>query len=215
MFQSVVNAPIVWARHAVSIRFRDDNGNDFPDWEEKRLGDAGEIIGGGTPDTTESSFWGGDINWFTPTEIKSKFIDKSIRTISVLGLKNSSAKILPKGTLLLTSRATIGDVGIAQNECTTNQGFQSIVVNEKNNNEYIYHWVVFNKNKLLRKASGSTFIEINKTEISNIQIPLPSLPEQNKIAAFLSSLDSKISSVSAQVAATQKFKKGLLQQMFV
>jgi len=197
------------------IRFKDDNGSEYPDWRDMKLGEVGEIIGGGTPDTSIAEFWGGEINWFTPTEIKSKYIDKSIRTITEKGLKQSSAKILPKGSLLLSSRATVGDIGIALHECCTNQGFQSIVVNKNNENEFIYYWVINNKKAFLRKASGSTFLEINKTEISKLKLSCPSKKEQEKIATFLSSLDKKINLVNQQLQKNQSFKKGLLQQMFV
>lgn len=163
-----------------TIRFKDDSGKAFPEWEISKLDNVGDINGGGTPDTGIPEYWNGSINWFTPTEIKSKYINKSIRTITELGLRNSSAKILPRGTLLLSSRATVGDIGIALNECSTNQGFQSIVVNERNINEYIYYWIVFNKQKFLSKASGSTFLEINKTEISKLKIKLPSKKNNKK-----------------------------------
>jgi len=197
------------------IRFKDENGKEFSKWEEKILGDVGEIIGGGTPDTAISKYWGGEIDWFTPTEIKSKYIDKSLRTLTESGIKNSSAKILPKGTILLSTRATIGDMGIALNECSTNQGFQSIVVNDQNNNEFVYYWLIVSKNQLLRLAKGSTFLELNKTELSNIDIALPSKEEQTKIANFLSALDTKIEHTYTRIEKTKLWKKGLLQQLFV
>lgn len=197
------------------IRFKDDHGNTFPEWEEKKIGDIGEIVGGGTPDTFTPSYWGGEIIWFTPTEIKSKYIGKSIRTITELGLRQSSAKLLPTGTILLSSRATIGDVGIAVYPCCTNQGFQSIIVNENNFNEFIYYWIVYHKKDFLRKASGSTFLEINKTEISKLKIQLPSKKEQIKIGNLLSSIDAKIELLKIQIENAGAFKKGLLQQMFI
>ena len=197
------------------IRFRDDDGSDYCEWVERKLKDVGNIIGGGTPETNKTEYWGGTIQWFTPTEIKTKYIKSSKRTITELGLKKSSAKILPKGTLLLSSRATIGDISISLQECSTNQGFQSIVVNENNNNEFIYYWILKNKKILLRRSSGSTFLEISKHEISKININLPFLKEQTKIASFLSSIDSKIEQAQKQLDSTKEFKKALLQQMFV
>src|ERR1035441_4365789 len=110
------------------LRFPEFRGNG--EWEEKLLGQIGEFIGGGTPDTTVSEYWDGEIQWFTPTEIKEQNISKSRRTITEKGLKNSSAKLLPKGALMITTRATIGDISIANNPCTTNQGFQSLIVND-------------------------------------------------------------------------------------
>lgn len=198
-----------------ALRFTDDQGNDYPEWEEKLLSKVGEIIGGGTPPTSKGHFWEGQIQWFTPTELKTKYVDKSTRTITKDGLKKSSAKILPEGTVLFSSRATVGDVSIALRECSTNQGFQSIVVSDKNSNEFIYYWVSYNKKKFIRRASGSTFKEISKNEMRKIKIYLPSLLEQQKIADFLSAIDQKIEFTRQQRDQMQTYKKGLLQQMFV
>ena len=198
-----------------STRFKRKDGSAFPNWEDRRLGDIAQIVGGGTPDTTEPSYWDGGIPWFTPTEIKSKYLADSARTLTQVGLKQSSAKLLPIGTLLLSTRANVGDVGIAQKECTTNQGFQAMVVNAGQINEFWYYWVVFYKRKFMRWAAGSTFLEINKTEVSKISANAPHPDEQQKIADFLSALDDKIAAVSAQIDQTQAFKNGLLQQMFV
>ena len=197
------------------IRFKDENNQEFEDWTEKTLGEIGEIIGGGTPDSGNKNLWEGQIQWFTPTEIKSKFLVNSKRTINEEGLKKSSAKILPIGAILLTTRATIGDVGIATKECCTNQGFQSFVVNGKNFNEFLYYWLIFNKRMLIENASGSTFLEINKTTIKKLPISLPCLAEQTQIASFLSSLDEKIRLVGVQLTGTKDYKKGLLQEMFI
>ena len=198
-----------------SLRFTRDDGTAFPDWEEKRLGEIATIVGGGTPETAEDSYWGGDIPWFTPTEIKSKYLQSSARMLTSDGLKSSSAKLLPIGTLLLSTRANVGDVGIARQECTTNQGFQSLIMKGKHFNEFWYQWILHNKKKFVRWAAGSTFLEINKTEVGKIKAETPHPEEQRKIADALSALDDKIAAVSDQVKHMQTFKKGLLQQMFV
>ena len=138
-----------------------------------------------------------------------------MRTITELGLKKSSAKLLPKGTILLTTRATIGEASIALEECTTNQGFQSLVVNENNNNIYLFNWIKVNKHELVKRANGSTFSEISKTKIEQIVIPAPCLEEQTKIANFLSAIDDKINLCNMQIEKTEQWKKGLLQKMFV
>jgi len=197
------------------LRFKDPQGYDFPDWEEKRLGEVAEFVGGGTPETGKPEYWGGEIQWFTPTEIKQKYLSGSKRTITKLGLQKSSAKLLPVGALLLSTRATVGDIGIATKECTTNQGFQSLIVNSENINEFWYYWILENKKTLLRRSSGSTFLEISKTEIAKIKADKPSLSEQQKIADFLSSIDRKIDLVSSELDHAKTFKKGLLQQMFI
>lgn len=196
------------------LRFKDDNGNDYPEWEEKTLGDVGTFIGGGTPSTNNSEYWKDEINWFTPSEINSKYITQSRRKISKLGLQKSSAKFLKKGTILLTTRATIGECSILKIEASTNQGFQSLQVNEKNENEFLYYWIYNNKNEFYTRASGSTFLEISKKNIEIIPIKLPVLKEQIKIANFLSAIDKQIETVETEIAKTEVYKKGLLQQMF-
>ena len=197
------------------LRFKDDNGNDYPNWEILKLQDICEIIGGGTPETNKAEYWNGHIQWFTPTEIKSNFVSKSERTISELGLKNSSAKLLPKGTILLTTRATIGEVSITLEECTTNQGFQSLIVKENYNNIFLFNWLKISKYELEKRANGSTFPEISKSEIEKIDINIPCLEEQAKIANFLSSIDSKIDVETQIMNKLGEQKKFLLQQMFV
>lgn len=153
------------------------------EWEEKKIENIGKIIGGGTPSSTIEEYWGGDIQWFTPTEVgKTKYVSKSIRTITELGLNKSSAKLLPKGTILLSSRATIGEKSISMKEVCTNQGFQSILVNKNNNNEFIYYLLDTLKGELVRQSSGSTFLEISGRKLGNISSAFPNIEEQKKIA---------------------------------
>lgn len=198
------------------LRFKDDEGRDYPEWEEKKLGDISTIVGGGTPSTTEEQYWNGEIQWFTPTEIKEqKFVSTSMRTITDKGLRKSSAKILPKGTILLTTRASLGDMAIANNEVTTNQGFQSIIVKDNVNNQFIYYLQEKIKKYCYKNASGSTFLEISKKTIENFKLNVPCLEEQNKIVDILSSLDKKIEKEQDKLDSLNEYKKGLLQQMFV
>ncbi|GAA7608655.1 restriction endonuclease subunit S [Helicobacter pylori] len=179
-------------------------------WQRVRLGDIAEIIGGGTPSTQVASFWNGSINWFTPTEIGiTKYVYKSQRTITPLGLKKSSAKLLPIGTILLTSRASIGDCAILKEVATTNQGFQSLIPLEKINNEFLYYLILTLKNKLLKLASGSTFLEVSPNKIKNLLIPLPSLNEQIAIANILSGLDHYLYSLDALILKKESVKKAL------
>ncbi|MGN8407237.1 restriction endonuclease subunit S [Helicobacter pylori] len=179
-------------------------------WQRVRLGDIAEIIGGGTPSTQITSFWSGSINWFTPTEIGiTKYVYKSQRTITPLGLKKSSAKLLPIGTILLTSRASIGDCAILKVAATTNQGFQSLIPLEKINNEFLYYLILTLKNKLLKLASGSTFLEVSPNKIKNLLIPLPSLNEQSAIANILSALDHEIASLKNKKRQFENIKKAL------
>ncbi|MCQ2939013.1 restriction endonuclease subunit S [Helicobacter pylori] len=180
------------------------------DWQRVRLGDVAEIIGGGTPSTQITSFWNGSINWFTPTEIGiTKYVYKSQRTITPLGLKKSSAKLLPIGTILLTSRASIGDCAILKEIATTNQGFQSLIPLEKINNEFLYYLILTLKNKLLELASGSTFLEVSPNKIKNLLIPLPPLNEQIAIANILSDVDRYLCSLDALILKKESVKKAL------
>ncbi|MGL2611055.1 restriction endonuclease subunit S [Helicobacter pylori] len=179
-------------------------------WQRVRLGDIAEIIGGGTPSTQITSFWNGSINWFTPTEIGiTKYVYKSQRTITPLGLKKSSAKLLPIGTILLTSRASIGDCAILKEVATTNQGFQSLIPLEKINNEFLYYLILTLKNKLLKLASGSTFLEVSPNKIKNLLIPLPPLNEQIAIANILSDVDRYLYSLDALILKKESVKKAL------
>jgi type I restriction enzyme S subunit len=190
----------------------------FPEFEgeyEKRiLNDTCTIVGGGTPDSGKEELWNGHIQWFTPTEIKMDYVSKSERTITELGLKKSSARILPKGTILLTSRATIGEVAIALNECTTNQGFQSLIVNKLYNNLFIFNWIKNNRYQFVRRANGSTFLEISKSEIGKIPICTPTLPEQQKIASFFTAIDQKITQLKRKLTLLEQYKKGVMQLIF-
>ncbi len=198
------------------LRFKDDDGIDYSEWEEKKLGDIATIVGGGTPSTTEDQYWNGEIQWFTPTEIKEqKFVSTSIRTITYEGLRKSSAKILPKGTILLTTRASLGDMAIANNEVTTNQGFQSIIAKDNVNNQFIYYLQEKIKKYCYKNASGSTFLEISKKTIESFKLKLPCLEEQNKIVEVLSILDNKIEKEQEKLNSLNEYKKGLLQQIFV
>jgi len=184
------------------------------DWEVMELKDIASIVGGGTPKTNIISYWKDDINWFTPTELGNcKFISESIRKISYEGLRNSSAKLLPKGTILLTTRASIGDTAILLNEATTNQGFQSLIVNNNTSNEYIYYLIETLKPQLLQNASGSTFLEISPNKVKNIQIPLPPLPEQEAIAEALSDADAWIESLEQLIAKKRLIKQGAMQEL--
>ena len=198
------------------LRFKDDNGNNYPDWEEKRLGDICKIIGGGTPDTNNAKYWGDDINWFTPTEIIKKYVDCSNRKISNLGLLRSSAKILPIGTVLLTTRATLGEMSILQIEATTNQGFQSLIPNKNLvTSEFIYYCQPIIKYFCYKYANGSTFLEISKQTLAKLKLMIPNEGEQNKISDFLSKFDDKIQQEECLLNNVQTYKKGLLQQMFI
>lgn len=184
------------------------------DWEVTTLGSLGSIVGGGTPSTSNHSFWDGDIQWFTPAEIgENKYVAKSKRTISNYGLKYSSANILPQGAILLTTRATIGDSAILLNKATTNQGFHSIIVNTEYYNEYVYYILKTKVSDMLLLASGSTFAEISKTKLSIIKIVKPPIAEQKAIAEALSDVDDLITALDKKIAKKRLIKQGAMQEL--
>ena len=184
-------------------------------WESTRIGEIAEVVGGGTPKTEVGEYWNGEIKWFTPSEIgKTKYIFDSERHISDNGLKNSSAKLLPKYTILLSSRATVGEISIALTECSTNQGFQSLITKNNVDNEFIYYLISTIKNEFLRRSSGSTFLEISKNEIKRIPVTIPELSEQNKISNLFSAIDNKIEMLEKKCQYYQVFKKYLMQRIF-
>lgn len=179
-------------------------------WSTYHLSDIAEVVGGGTPDTTVSSLWNGDIQWFTPTEVgHQKYVSKSARTITQLGLQKSSAKKLPAGSILLSSRATIGECSIAQRECTTNQGFQNLIPKKDTNNEFLYYLAQTKKHHFIKYASGSTFLEISNSEIKKTKCTVPGTEEQTQIAAFLSALDDRIAVQNKIISKYETLIKGI------
>ncbi len=202
---------ITGASNVPNLRFPEFTG----EWKDTTLGVIADIIGGGTPDTKTAKYWNGDIQWFTPSEIKSNYVSQSERTITELGLSKSSAKLLPVGAILITTRATIGEVAIATEECSTNQGFQSLVVYDNVDNVFVANWIRQNKGELIRRAKGSTFAEISKSEIERIPIMLPPNPdEQTKISALLSLLDDRISTQSQIIKELEALMKELSDKTF-
>jgi type I restriction enzyme S subunit len=147
------------------------------DWEVKRLGEVGKILAGGTPNTNIKKYWDGNIAWCTPTDITllqgKKYISKTNRTISNLGLINSAAELIPNYSLVVTTRATIGECAINIVTISTNQGFKNIVLKDDFNIDFIYYKLLTIKPIFILLSSGSTFVEISKSNFEKIQIPLP------------------------------------------
>lgn len=188
-------------------------------WKTYKLSEVGEIIGGGTPSTTKQEYYNGNISWITPRDLSnhnSMFISKGERSITELGLKNSSAKLMPKGSVLLTSRAPIGYLAISENEVCTNQGFKSIAVNDKiADNKFIYYLLKTNIDLLLQNATGSTFQEVSGNIIKNLEFNFPTLQEQQSIACILSAIDDKIENNLAINKTLEKMAMALYKHWFV
>jgi len=163
-------------------------------WTAFELGQIASIFNGSTPSTSNEDYWNGNIIWITPKDLSDqnqKYILKGERTITQKALSNT--KLLPKGTVLLSSRAPIGLLSIASTELVTNQGFKNIVVNaEILYNEFLYYYLKLKKNELNNLGSGTTFKELSKNTIEKFKIKFPDLPTQKSIAKVLSDLDTKI-----------------------
>lgn len=192
------------------LRFKDDNNNDFPDWKEKQLGKIGTFFSGGTPLTTRKEYYEGNIPFIRSGEIS---LDKTELYISELGLINSSAKMVEVGDLIYALYgATSGEVAISKIRGAINQAILCIRTNMIN--QFLCNYFKLKKeiilNTYLQGGQGNLSADIIKSLI----IPIPSLPEQQKIANFLSSIDEKISQCGAKIEKMETWKKGLLQQMF-
>lgn len=166
------------------------------DWKEYKLEELGTVVGGATPSTKDPSNYDGEISWITPKDLSNypnRFISRGDRTITQKGFEGCSCKMLPKGSILFSSRAPIGYVAIAEKEMCTNQGFKSIIPNTSIvNNMFLYYLFVNNKKYIESLGSGTTFKEVSGSVMKNILFNIPSLRAQEQIALFLSSLDDKI-----------------------
>lgn len=155
-------------------------------WEISRIANVGEVVGGGTPSTEHTEYWGGNIPWLTPADLASFddiYISAGSSFITEEGLKKSSAQLLPKDTVLLSSRAPIGYVAIAQNLICTNQGFKSVICNlNVVNPVYLFYYFKNNRELLECFASGSTFLELSAGRIKKIKLLIPPIGIQNRYA---------------------------------
>lgn len=187
------------------------------EWEEKKLSEIVDIVGGGTPDTNVKEYWDGEINWFSPTEVgNSIYLDTSEKRISELGLQKSSAKILPANrTILFTSRAGIGSVGIITKDSTTNQGFQSLVTKKGIDIYFLFSYSSEITRYALKHSAGSTFLEISGKELGKMDIIIPSYDEQQAIGSYFSNLDNLIAAHQEKISQLETLKKKLLQDMFI
>ncbi|WP_241003749.1 restriction endonuclease subunit S [Lactococcus taiwanensis] len=187
------------------------------EWEQRKLGEIASIVGGGTPSTNISEYWEGDIDWYSPVEIGEKiYVSGSRKKITKLGLQKSSAKILPVGTVLFTSRAGIGNTAILAKEGATNQGFQSIVPQISELDSYF----IFSRTHELKRygevtGAGSTFVEVSGKQMEKMPILIPEFEEQQKIGSFFKQLDDTITLHQSKLNKLNALKQGLLQKMFL
>ena len=165
-------------------------------WNEFAISAIGDVIGGGTPSTKHNEYYGDEIAWITPKDLSNfngHYISRGERSISQKGYDNSSAQMMPAGTVLFSSRAPIGYVAIAKNELCTNQGFKSVVPHpEICDSEFLYYLLCYRKHDMEAIASGTTFMEVSGTALKNFVVHMPDISTQKKIASVLSSLDQRI-----------------------
>lgn len=196
-----------------ALRFRGfDNA-----WEQHKLSELADIVGGGTPSTAISEYWDGDIDWYAPAEIADQiFVNLSQKKITTEGLNNSSAKMLPVGTVLFTSRAGIGKTAILTKEGCTNQGFQSIIPHKDELDSYF----VFSRTDELKRygetvGAGSTFVEVSGKQMANMTISIPAtMGEQRQIGTYFRNLDNLIILHQRKLEMLKKVKKSMLEKMF-
>ncbi|WP_298742603.1 restriction endonuclease subunit S [uncultured Microbacterium sp.] len=186
-------------------------------WETVPLGAIAQVVGGATPKTSEPAYWDGDIPWVTPAEISrlsGHYIESTERSISSDGLSRSGVQILPTGSVLLSSRAPIGLVAINRIPVGTNQGFKSLIPSDRIESNFLFWWLKSHTKLLQSKGRGATFLELSKAEVERIEIPLPPLPEQRRIAAILDEADSLVQLRNRVVDAMRELRDGLYVATF-
>ena len=178
-------------------------------WRWSTMGAEAEVVGGGTPRTNRSDYFGGDVPWITPADLSGyteKFIPKGARNITQAGLEGSGAKLVPTGTVLFSSRAPIGYVAIAANPVSTNQGFKSFVLRGNLTPDFVYYYLKHAKKLALELASGTTFQEISGKNAARIPVPVPPLAEQRQIVA---EIEKQFTRLDAGVAALRRVQANL------
>lgn len=185
-------------------------------WVEATIGTLGRVTGGGTPPTRVGTYWGGVIPWFTPAEIKAEgsgLVSHSERTINHEGLSRSAASLLPAGSVLVTSRASIGNCAVAEVPVATNQGFASLIPNDRRSTWFFYYWVQQNRSEFESRSAGSTFLEISASKASSIPLGRPGLDEQRAIGEALRDADVELDGLKRRLAKARAIKIGMMQQL--
>lgn len=186
------------------------------DWERKEIRQLGTVVGGGTPSRDVPSFWRGTIPWVTPGEVSgntTKFLHDTDEYISPSGLAGSGANLLPAGSLMVTTRATLGARAINAVPMATNQGFKSIVFKQARDSGFYLHLFEKVQSELVRRASGTTFLEISGAEFGAIEVPSPVQSEKRLITEILDTVDTAISETEAVITKLEAVKQGLLHDL--
>ncbi|MBO3272012.1 restriction endonuclease subunit S [Hymenobacter defluvii] len=185
-------------------------------WPMTPLGEVGEVVSGGTPDSANRAFWDGDVAWCTPTDITAlkgdKYLSGTARSITPQGLANSSAKLLPVNSVLVCTRATVGECVINTIPVATNQGFKNIIPHSIQT-EFLYYALMARKQKLISLGSGSTFLEVSKKDFVKLEIPTPDDATQTAVSRVLAAADREIAISKLLIQQHQQQKKGLMQRL--
>ncbi len=190
---------------------------DAGEWEEKTLSEGCRVTQGGTPDTTATDLWGGSIQWLTPAEMEkgdSKYIAKTVRSITEKGLSNCSSELLPVNSVIISTRAPIGHLAINKEPMAINQGCRGLIPEISFDAHFVYYYLAKSKTQLNDLGSGNTFKEISGKTLKEFLIAFPMFAEQQKIADCLSSVDELITLEARKIDALKAHKKGLMQQLF-
>ncbi|MCD4822329.1 MAG: restriction endonuclease subunit S [Methanococcoides sp.] len=190
------------------------------DWQIKSISDLFDVKNGATPSTKEAKYWSNEqINWITPTDLNKltgkSLISRSSRMISEIALSECNLTLMPTNSLIMSTRAPVGYVTLVKEKATFNQGCKGLIPINKSVFPHFYmYFLLKSKEKLKSISGGSTFQELSKKSLNNFQVPLPHLPEQQKIASILSKVDEHISQTKAIIEKTEELKNGLMQQLF-
>ena len=185
-------------------------------WTTRSIKQMGKVVAGGTPDTSLPKNWGGPILWATPSDIakvRGRYIKKTQRNITELGLQESAAFLLPVGSLLVCTRATICELAISAIEMATNQGFKSVVPANSCDVEFLYHLFRLNKPRFIRMSCGSTFLELSKRDFERMNFLVPDHDEQVAIAKRINAAEDQVTAVNTYIEHLRKQKLALMQQL--
>ena len=186
-------------------------------WQQTTLGEVADIVSGSTPKSDVPRYWDGSVAWATPTDLSrldGKHLSKTDRTITEEGLNESSARLLPPGSVLFSSRAPIGLVAINTQPMATNQGFKSFVPRPEVDADYLYWWLRANRRQLEDLGNGATFKEVSKAVVSRVKFPLPPFAEQRRIAAILDKADAIRRKREQALALADEFVRAVFVEMF-
>ena len=189
--------------------------NNTKKFDYKPIGEISEIVTGTTPNTSNIENWNGNICWITPAELdnNSIYIFDTERKITEKGQKSKSLKLMPKGTVLFTSRAPIGKVAIIDKEMCCNQGFKNCICKKELNNLYLYYTLKNNAYYFNRLGAGSTFKELSKSTFENVKISVPAMELQSKFAEIVKQIDKQKSLLEKQKQNYENLRKGLMQKL--